>query len=159
MNNIAIGGYDEERNRYFAYYETIAGGMGARPGADGINSTHTHMTNTMNTPIEAIEYAYPIQVKQYNIRRGSSGSGRYKGGDGIIREIQLLCDAEVTILSDRRKFAPYGIEGGEAGESGKNMLIQRNGTELELPSKVKVNLNTGDSIRIETPGGGGFGIK
>ncbi len=159
MNNLAIGGYDALRNRYFAYYETIAGGMGARPTADGLNCVHTHMTNTMNTPIEAIEYAYPIQVREYKIRRGSGGNGRYKGGDGVVREMKLLCDAEATILSDRRKFAPYGIQGGTPGESGKNVLIQRDGIEKNLPSKTNVKLNAGDIIRIETPGGGGYGER
>lgn len=157
MNNLTIGGYDAFRQRYFAYYETIAGGMGARPTADGLNGVHTHMTNTMNTPIEAIEHAYPMQVTTYKIRRGSGGSGKYTGGDGVVREMKLLCDAEATILSDRRKFAPYGIQGGAPGKSGRNMLIQSGGNEKNLPSKANVKLNTGDIIRIETPGGGGYG--
>ncbi len=157
MNNVAVGGYDTIRNRSFAYYETIAGGMGARPAADGISGVHTHMTNTMNTPIEAIEHTYPIQLNRYSIRRGSGGSGKWRGGDGIVREMTMLSDAEVTILSDRRKHAPYGIDGGSAGKSGRNTLIHPYGTEIELPSKVRVHLNAGDQMRIETPGGGGYG--
>jgi len=157
MNNLAIGGYDAFRKRYFAYYETIAGGMGARPTADGLNSVHTHMTNTMNTPIEAIEHAYPIQVTTYKIRQGSGGRGKYKGGNGIVREMKLLCDAEATILSDRRKFKPYGIRGGTPGDSGRNILRQGDRNETNLPSKANVTLKAGDVIRIETPGGGGYG--
>lgn len=159
MNNIAIGGYDSIRSRSFAYYETIAGGMGARPTADGINGVHTHMTNTMNTPIEAIEHTYPIQLNQYTIRHGSGGSGKWRGGDGIIREMTMLCNAEVTILSDRRKYAPYGMNGGLPGKKGRNILIQHGEVESELPSKARIYLNAGDRIRIETPGGGGYGAK
>jgi len=159
MNNIAIGGYDSIRSRSFAYYETIAGGMGARPTADGINGVHTHMTNTMNTPIEAIEHTYPIQLNQYTIRHGSGGSGKWRGGEGIIREITMLCNAEITILSDRRKYAPYGLNGGLPGKEGRNILMQHDNVESELPSKARIHLNAGDRIRIETPGGGGYGAK
>ena len=156
MNNMTIGGWDESKNQPFAYYETIGGGMGARPDKDGASAIHSHMTNTLNTPIEALEYTYPFRVRQYSIRRGSGGNGRYKGGDGIIREIETLQDASLTLLTDRRKFAPYGLAGGEAGECGKNILI-RNGMEEELAGKVQLNLKAGDIISIQTPGGGGFG--
>ena len=159
MNNVAIGGYDPIRDRNFAYYETIAGGMGARPAKHGISGIHTHMTNTMNTPIEAIEHTYPIQVRQYRLRRGSGGGGKWRGGDGVIREMVALCDAEMTILSDRRKMGPYGLNGGLSGKTGRNILIPQGGAEVDLPSKARVHLNSGDGIRIETPGGGGFGAE
>jgi N-methylhydantoinase B len=156
MNNFTAGGWDPERGRRYAYYETIAGGMGARPGKAGADAIHTHMTNTMNTPIEALEYAYPFRVQRYEIRRGSGGAGRYRGGDGLCRDIQLLYDAQVTILSDRRKFAPYGLAGGEAGEAGRNLLV-RAGKEQALPGKVSLPVEAGDVISIWTPGGGGWG--
>ena len=119
MNNITVGGYDASRGRDFTYYETIAGGMGARPTCDGIDAIHTHMTNTMNTPIETIETSYPMQVEQYTIRRGTGGSGEFQGGSGVVRSLRLLTDAEVTILSERRLFPPYGLQGGESGQLGK----------------------------------------
>ncbi len=156
MNNITVGGYDASRGRDFTYYETIAGGMGARPSRDGIDAIHTHMTNTMNTPIEAIETTYPMQVEQYAIRRGTGGGGAFRGGDGVIRALRLLADAEVTILSERRERPPYGLKGGEAGKTGRNLLI-RNGEEHPLAGKDSVNARAGDVVQIETPGGGGYG--
>lgn len=156
MSNITVGGYDNERDRDFTYYETIAGGMGARPTCDGIHAIHTHMTNTMNTPIEAIETSYPMQVEQYAIRRGTGGEGRFNGGDGIVRSLRLLTDAEVTILSERRVFSPYGLQGGENGSSGENILI-RNGKEQPISAKATMAIQEGDIIEIRTPGGGGYG--
>ena len=156
MNNITVGGYDNERDRDFTYYETIAGGMGARPTCDGIHAIHTHMTNTMNTPIEAIETNYPMQVDQYAIRRGTGGPGKFRGGDGIVRSLRLLTDAEVTILSERRVFSPYGLQGGENGESGSNVLI-RNSKEHPISAKATIAIQKGDIIEIRTPGGGGYG--
>ncbi len=156
MSNITVGGYDVSRGRNFTYYETIAGGMGARPNGNGIDAIHTHMTNTMNTPIEAIETSYPMQVKQYAIRRGTGGAGEFRGGSGVVRSLRLLTDAEVTILSERRVFQPYGLQGGEAGQLGRNVLI-RNGEEQSLAGKVTVSVREGDVIQIETPGGGGYG--
>ena len=103
MNNLTIGGIDPRSGEPFAYYETIAGGMGARPTKDGISGVHTHMTNSLNTPVEALEYAYPFRVTEYSIRRGSGGDGKHRGGDGVVREVELLTDSEVTLLSDRRK--------------------------------------------------------
>ena len=158
MNNLTIGGYDASRRKDFTYYETIAGGMGARPNRDGIDAIHTHMTNTMNTPIEAIETNYPMQVETYAIRRGTGGEGKFRGGDGVIRALRLLTDAEVTILSERRTQGPYGLQGGEAGEPGRNVLIS-GGEERPLPGKVSISTREGDVIRIETPGGGGYGKK
>ena len=158
MNNLTIGGYDVSRGKDFTYYETIAGGMGARPNRDGIDAIHTHMTNTMNTPIEAIETNYPMQVAAYSIRRGTGGAGKFRGGAGVIRALRLLTDAEVTILSDRRTQCPYGLQGGEPGKPGRNVLIS-GGEERLLPGKVSLSMREGDVIRIETPGGGGYGKK
>jgi N-methylhydantoinase B len=156
MNNLTIGGMDKKRNRPFAYYETIAGGMGARPTADGLSGVHTHMTNSLNTPVEALEYAYPLRVTRYSYRPGSGGSGKYRGGDGLIREIQLLSDARVTLLTDRRRFPPYGLAGGEPGAVGRTTLLSKTGA-TELPGKCSITASEGDVIRIETPGGGGWG--
>lgn len=156
MNNLTIGGTDQRTNRQFAYYETVAGGMGARPTADGIDGVHTHMTNSLNTPAEAMEYAYPMRVRRYAIRQSSGGTGLYRGGDGIVRELELLTDAQVTLLSDRRKTRPYGLHGGEAGLAGRAVLISADGAH-EIGSKQSVHARAGDRIRVETPGGGGYG--
>ncbi|MFQ5846999.1 MAG: hydantoinase B/oxoprolinase family protein [Candidatus Methylomirabilales bacterium] len=156
MSNLIIGGPDPERGRNFAYYETIAGGMGARPTRDGMDAVQTHMTNTRNTPIEALEHAYPLRVLRYEIRRGSGGKGRYRGGDGIRRDIGLLTDAAVGLLSDRRRFRPYGLRGGEAGQAGESILVTPNG-ERPLGSKFHIQARAGDVISIRTPGGGGYG--
>ena len=156
MNNLTIGGTDWRTGKQFAYYETVAGGMGARPGLDGIDGIHTHMTNSLNTPAEAMEYAYPMRVRRYTIRRESGGGGQFRGGDGIVREVELLTDARVTVLSDRRKIRPYGLNGGKPGAAGRTLLITKNG-ELVLDGKDSVHANAGDRIRIETPGGGGWG--
>ncbi len=155
MNNLTIGGYDASRGKEFTYYETIAGGMGARPNSDGIDAIHTHMTNTMNTPIEAIETNYPMQVVEYGIRRGTGGAGQFRGGAGVVRAVQMLTDAEVTILSERRTRGPYGLRGGEQGQPGRNVLISDE-VEQTLAGKVSMSTKKGDIIRIETPGGGGF---
>ena len=159
MNNLTIGGWDEKRNREFAYYETVAGGMGARPNADGLSAVHTHMTNSLNTPVEALEYAYPLRVRQYSIRKNSGGDGLYRGGDGVIREIELLADAQVSMLSDRRKIAPYGLSGGADGKKGSAELREKNGKRKKLPAKFTLAAEQGVKIKIETPGGGGFGKK
>jgi N-methylhydantoinase B len=156
MNNLTIGGTDTRTGNQFAYYETVAGGLGARPGLDGIDGIHTHMTNSLNTPAEAMEYAYPMRVRRYGIRRESGGGGQFRGGDGIVREVELLTDARVTILSDRRKIRPYGLNGGEAGSAGRTVFISK-GREQVLAGKDSVQANPGDLIRIETPGGGGWG--
>ncbi|MBM3464751.1 MAG: hydantoinase B/oxoprolinase family protein [Armatimonadetes bacterium] len=156
MNNVAIGGFDFLRGRNFAYYETIGGGMGARPHADGLSAVHTHMTNTMNTPAEALEQHYPFRVVQYSIRRGSGGTGRHRGGDGIVREMEVLVGCECTLITERRLYAPYGLNGGRPGKRGRNLHI-RKGRSEELGPKVHVLLEPGDRLRIMTPGGGGFG--
>jgi N-methylhydantoinase B len=156
MNNLTIGGIDPRSGQAYAYYETIAGGSGARRGSDGVSGVHTHMTNSLNTPVEALEYAYPFRVQRYTYREGSGGAGHYSGGDGLIREIELLGAAQVTLLADRRVFAPYGLNGGAAGAKGRSVLI-KNGEETTLPGKCNLQANAGDIIRIETPGGGGWG--
>ena len=155
MNNLTIGGYDPSRGKEFTYYETIAGGMGARPNGDGIDAIHTHMTNTMNTPIEAIETNYPMQVVEYAIRRGTGGKGKFRGGAGVVRALRILTEAEATILSERRTRGPYGLQGGEQGKPGRNVLISGK-KEHQLAGKASVSMEEGDVIRIETPGGGGF---
>jgi len=156
MSNLTIGGIDPRTARPFAYYETIAGGMGARPIADGLSGVHTHMTNSLNTPVEALEYAYPFRVRGYGIRTGSGGQGAYRGGDGLIREVELLADAQVTVLSDRRKFPPYGLQGGEPGAPGRALHIIGDRSS-HLGSKTTLLVRNGQRIRIETPGGGGWG--
>jgi len=156
MNNLSFGGLDPRTREPFAYYETVAGGMGARPTADGLSGVHTHMTNSLNTPIEALESAYPVRVRRYSLRRGSGGVGRYRGGDGIIREIEFLTDVRGSILSDRRRFRPYGLAGGKPGKAGRNQLVLR-GRVVPLPSKTVFEVPQGSTLRIETPGGGGWG--
>jgi N-methylhydantoinase B len=157
MNNLTLGGCDPRHGRKpFAYYETIAGGMGARPGSDGASAIHTHMTNSWNTPSEVFEQLYPVRLKRYGVRRGSGGDGRYRGGDGIVREIELLAPTQVGLLGDRRKRGPYGLAGGHQGRPGRNTLI-RLGSTQELPGKCAFFAETGTVLRIETPGGGGWG--
>jgi N-methylhydantoinase B len=157
MNNLTIGGIDPRTGAEFSYYETVAGGMGARPVADGMSATHTHMTNSLNTPAEALEYAYPLRVREYRIRKGSGGKGKHKGGDGTIREIETLASARMALLADRRKRAPYGLQGGADGERGRAYIIRRNGTREQLTSKDSCQMEPGDRVRIETPSGGGWG--
>ena len=157
MNNLTIGGIDPRTKEPFAYYETIAGGMGARPTKPGVSGVHTHMTNSLNTPAEALEYAYPLRVRRYSLRPRSGGEGKYRGGDGIVREVEVLTDAEVTLLAERRTRGPYGLSSGKDGAPGKAVVIRGDGSSQELPGKFNVRLREGERIRIETPGGGGFG--
>jgi N-methylhydantoinase B len=158
MNNVSIGGWDPFREKYFTYYETIGGGTGASCLDDGISAIHSHMTNTLNTPVEALEYAYPLQVVQYGIRPHSGGSGAHQGGDGIVRVIKLLSHAQVTLLTERRRTSPYGLFGGKPGEKGKNILVH-DGKEKQLPGKGSFLGEKGDILSIFTPGGGGYGSK
>lgn len=158
MNNLTVGGQDAARGRPFAYYETIAGGAGAGRDGEGASATHTHMTNTLNTPAEALEYAYPLRVLRNEVRRGSGGDGRHRGGDGVRRDLQVLQSARACILSDRRRVGPYGLEGGGAGRRGCNVLI-RGWSEKELPGKVCLDVKAGDVLSIRTPGGGGYGSQ
>jgi N-methylhydantoinase B len=158
MSNLTIGGLDPRTSEPFTYYETAAGGMGARPGLDGISGVQTHMTNSLNTPIEALEYAYPFRVRRYSYRDGSGGAGQFNGGDGLIREVELLADAQVTLLADRRKFQPYGLRGGEPGAPGRaSLTVPNRAAETELPGKCSQRAPKGAVVRIETPGGGGWG--
>ena len=162
MNNLSFGGLDPKTSLPFAYYETIAGGMGARPSSDGLDGVHTHMTNSLNTPIEALESAYPVRVRRYDLRRGSGGDGRFHGGDGLIREIEFLTRVHGSILSERRATRPYGLVGGEPGRPGRNLLLRptSEGGHLRrqlLPSKTEFEASPGTVVRIETPGGGGWG--
>lgn len=157
MNNLTIGGIDERTGEAFAYYETIAGGMGARPDRDGVSGVHTHMTNSLNTPAEALEYAYPLRVTRYSLRQDSGGRGRFRGGDGIVRELELLSDAEVTLLADRRSRGPYGLNGASDGAAGKTEAIHLDGSRTILPGKTSLRLKKGERIRVESPGGGGWG--
>ena len=167
MNNVTIGGqvplsYSGKEaggnSQPFAYYETIGGGMGARPNSDGPSAVHSHMTNTLNTPIEALEYAYPLRILRYEVRKGSGGEGQFNGGDGIVREIQVLTDCQVTLLTERRRLSPYGLGGGDPGQKGENLLI-RYSEEFPLPGKGSIDLQSGDVLSIRTPGGGGYGVK
>jgi N-methylhydantoinase B len=158
MNNLTIGGTDPRNGHPFAYYETIAGGMGARPDRDGVSGVHTHMTNSLNTPIEALEYAYPFRVRSYRYRRDSGGAGKFRGGDGLLREIELLSSAQVTMLGDRRRFAPYGLAGGAPGACGRTTVLRRDRVE-ELPGKFSLYVPAGTVLQIESPGGGGWGAS
>jgi len=158
MNNFTLGGIDPRTGQPFAYYETISGGMGARPGLDGISGIHTHMTNSLNTPVEVLEHTYPLRVRCYALRRGSGGAGAARGGDGIVREMELLTEAQVGVLSDRRKTAPYGLAGGRPGAKGRTFLLVGGG-KRRLASKCGLYAPAGAVVRFETPGGGGWGRK
>ena len=154
MNNLAFGGVRPD-GAPFAYYETMGGGAGAGPSRDGASGIHVHMSNTLNTPIEALELAYPLRVRRYAIRRGSGGEGLRRGGEGLIREIEFLASVSATLLSERRVTRPYGLRGGEPGTPGENVLI-RAGVESSLPGEVQLQLDPGDVLSIRSPGGGGW---
>lgn len=158
MNNVAFGGLDPKRKQNFAYYETIGGGMGASSTLSGLSGVHTHMTNSLNTPLEALENYLPLRINTYKLRRGSSGQGKNKGGEGIIREYEFFVPTQVTIISERRRFSPYGVQGGGSGKKGKNILYSQ-GQKKVLSSKVNIKVQPGDVLRIETPGGGAYGQK
>jgi N-methylhydantoinase B len=158
MNNVTIGGWDRQRNAPFAYYETIAGGAGAGPRREGLSAVHTHMTNTMNTPVEALELAYPFRVVEYAIRRGSGGAGLHRGGDGVVRTYEFQEAATVTLVTERRRRPPWGLRGGGPAEPGQNLLVTSDGGQMTLPGKTSIRVRPGDRVRIETPGGGGWGM-
>ncbi len=158
MNNVTFGGLDPKRGEPFAYYETIGGGMGASSENAGLSGVHTHMTNSLNTPLEALENYLPILIRRYAIRQRSGGTGKHSGGDGIIREYEFTVPTQITIMSERRRFAPYGLQGGGPGKKGKNVLL-RGDRKKRLNSKVNLKANPGDRLVIETPGGGGYGQK
>lgn len=159
MNNLTIGGMDPATNEPFAYYETIAGGMGGRPTKRGVSGVHTHMTNSLNTPAEALEYAYPLRVRRYAIRSGSGGTGKHPGGDGLVREIEVLADCHVTLLADRRNSRPFGLAGGQPGNPGTASVFRRDGSIEKLSGRFSLHLKKGDRVCVESPGGGGFGLK
>jgi N-methylhydantoinase B/oxoprolinase/acetone carboxylase alpha subunit len=155
MNNVLVGGDD------WVYYETVGGGQGGRPGKSGMNGVHTAMTNTRDTPVEALERALPLRVRRYGLRSGSGGAGAYPGGDGIHRELALLAPATLSLVTERRVSRPWGLDGGEPGEPGENWLL-RGGDESRaerLPDKCTVQLAAGDVVRLVTPGGGGYGVS
>ena len=156
MNNLTLGGIDPRTSRPFAYYETMGGGMGATSHGDGLSGVHVHMSNTLNTPVEALEHAYPVRITHYSLRRDSGGAGEQRGGDGIRRDIELLVDADVSLLSERREIAPHGIHGGSAGARGENLLV-REGVAQKLPSKTTFRARAGDTLSVRSPGGGGCG--
>lgn len=158
MNNLTIGGTRPDGSP-FAYYETIGGGMGASSSSEGLSGVHVHMTNTLNTPVEALEETYPFRVVAYRVREASGGSGQRRGGDGLVRVYEVQVPVTVTMLSTRRDRGPWGRHGGEAGLSGRNVLIHPDGTEEVLPAHFTRQLPAGSRLRIETPGGGGFGTQ
>jgi N-methylhydantoinase B len=151
MNNVLIG------NDEFAYYETVAGGQGARPYRDGQSGIHTGMTNTQNTPIEALHSHYPFRVTTYTLRRDSGGAGRFRGGDGIHREIEFAADATLSLMGERRRNSPWGLAGGEPGAVGEDWLIRGSGNRERLAGKTTVEVSSGDRLVVLTPGGGGWG--
>jgi len=155
MNNVAVGGLVDGRS--FVYYETIGGGHGAGPAGDGLSGRHSHMTNTRNTPVEALEPNLPVRVLRYGLRDGSGGAGRHRGGLGICREVEFLEPATVTLNSERRRYAPYGLRGGGPGATGINRVVMDE-AETELGAKATVHVQPGDRLIVETPGGGGWGI-
>jgi N-methylhydantoinase B len=154
MNNVIFSGGTPACG--WVYYETLGGGMGAHAAGDGLSALQCHMTNTRNTSIEVLEMHYPLRISEYAVRRDSGGKGRYRGGDGLCREWQAVADCQVSLLGERRRTAPYGLYGGGPGKNGRNLLLH-NGEQSELPAKTSIKLAMGDRLRIETPGGGGFG--
>jgi N-methylhydantoinase B len=156
MNNITFGGTG------FAYYETLGGGAGAGPSFDGESAVHTNMTNSLNTPVEALEIAFPIEMEHYCLRQGSGGRGKFNGGEGLSRSYKFLRDAHLSILSERRSNRPYGLSGGEPGKAGENSLFRQTGStgksrKIRLGSKMNFEIEAGDVLTIKTPGGGGYG--
>ncbi|PCJ23133.1 MAG: 5-oxoprolinase [SAR86 cluster bacterium] len=153
MNNIAMGYIDKESGDRWDYYETLAGGIGGGPNGNGLSAVHSHMTNTLNTPVESLEMHYPLRVRQYALRRSSGGDGLHRGGDGIVREYEFLQNTQLSLLSERREIGPWGLAGGSKGAKGRNSL---NGKLL--PGKCTLMVKKGDRLKIETPGGGGWGL-
>jgi N-methylhydantoinase B len=157
LNNVLIGGVDPRTGDPFTYYETLAGGQGGRPGRAGMSGVHTHMTNTLNTPVEALEAAYPLRIMEYRLRDGTGGAGRWPGGDGLRRSYQICTpQATASLLTERRRVAPWGLGGGSPGSVGRNAL-ERAGSVSELGAKATVELREGDVLTVDTPGGGGHG--
>jgi N-methylhydantoinase B len=158
MNLIGIGGQDPRDGRPYTYIETIGGGQGGRPMGSGDDGIQCNMTNTMNTPIEALEITYPLRVERYELREGSAGPGQHRGGEGLVRAIRILDhEARVSLQSERRRFAPYGLHGGGDGKTGRNAVIHTDGTVEEAPGKATLSLGPDEIVVVETPGGGGWG--
>jgi len=167
MNNLTLGNdlardppprsRDRSGTRGFTYYETLGGGQGACPDADGPSAVHVAMSNTLNTPVEALELEFPLRVVEYSVRRGSGGAGRRRGGDGVVREIEALEPMQYSLITERRRRAPAGAERGSNGQRGRNVLRRAGGEPEELVPKVSGELGPGDRLRLETPGGGGWG--
>ncbi len=157
MNNVTIGGVDPRNGKYFTYYETIAGGFGARPNKDGVDGIHSHMTNTLNTPVEALESAYPLRIRRYELVRGSGGRGRSRGGLGIRRDTEVLAEGStISLMGERQRRGPYGLFGGKSGSPGVYGIVRRNRI-TSLSSKTTLSANSGDVLTVTTPGGGGYG--
>lgn len=154
MNNFTVGGFMGETQ--FVYYETVGGGHGASRRGDGLSGRHSHMTNTLNTPVEALEFSLPLRVLRYHLREDSGGRGQHRGGDGIVREYEFLAPATITLNTERRRLAPGGVQGGAAGERGVNTIV-RGGKAERVGGKYTTHIQAGDRVRIETPGGGGWG--
>lgn len=157
MNNLMMGGVHPETGEPWAFYETIGGGGGARPGMDGVNGVHSHMTNTLNTPIEVIEHYYPVLFTSYRLRDGTGGRGRWRGGDGIERSFKALSTIHVTVLGDRGRNRPWGLHGGEPGACSEYVVVRSDGKVIKLGSKASVVLEKNDVLVVKTAGGGGFG--
>jgi N-methylhydantoinase B/oxoprolinase/acetone carboxylase alpha subunit len=158
MNNITFGGAG------FAYYETLGGGAGAGISFKGESGVHTNMTNSLNTPIEALEIDFPVEMVNYCLRKGSGGKGKFNGGEGLCRSYKFLQDAHVSILSERRRSRPYGLAGGGPGKTGENILLKSidntgKRRKIRLGSKLNIEIKAGDVLSIKTPGGGGYGKK
>jgi len=157
MNNVTIGGVDPRTGKYFTYYETIAGGFGARYNKDGVDGIHSHMTNTLNTPVEALESAYPLRVRRYELVRGSGGQGRFRGGLGIRRDTEFLAEGStISLMGERQRRGPWGLSGGESGSPGAYGIV-RSERIIGLPSKITLSANRSDILTVTTPGGGGYG--
>jgi N-methylhydantoinase B/oxoprolinase/acetone carboxylase alpha subunit len=154
MNNVLMGGTG------WVYYETVAGGQGGRPMGAGMSGVHTAMTNTRNTPVEALERSFPLRVLRYRLRRGSGGAGHHPGGEGIERDLEVLEDVTVSLITERRDSRPWGLGGGEPGAVGENWLLPAGdeATAERLPDKCTIQLRAGDVLRMLTPGGGGWGV-
>lgn len=156
MNNFTFGINGENG---FGYYETICGGSGAGPTWNGTSGVHTNMTNTRITDPESLERRYPVVLRKFSLRPGSGGQGEFTGGDGIVRDVEFRIPMTASILSERRSFAPYGMKGGEPGERGKNIWVKKNGRIINLGGKNSVAVDAGDRVVINSPGGGGYGVK
>ena len=159
MNNLMMGGIDPRTGELWAFYETIGGGSGGRPGSDGVNGVQVNMTNTMNTPIEVMEHYYPLSFREYSLRDGTGGEGMWRGGLGIRRSFTAKARVKTTLLGDRARIQPWGLRGGEGGGCSRYSVKHANGTVLRLPSKHTLVLEEGDTLSIETAGGGGYGRR